>query len=71
MRRKRRYLFGFLTFDISGLCLVCKGGFLPVPSGVALLDRAWLDLDMPFGVFRLADLFSAVRAGGASVRTLL
>ena len=36
--------------------------------GVALLDRAlWLDLDMPFGVFRLADLFSAGRAGGVSV----
>lgn len=30
---------------------------------MALLDRAWLDLDMPFEVFRLADLFSAIRAG--------
>jgi hypothetical protein len=48
------------------------GGVFPVPwYGVALLDRAWLDLDMPFGVFRLADLFSAGRAGGMSVLRLM
>lgn len=48
------------------------GSLCSTGSGVALLDRAlWLDLDMPFGVFRLADLFSAGRAGGVYVLGLM